>query len=141
MSGLGRNRTSDAEGRFRLNIPDGLAGELIVYSDRWAPRRVEVPAGGGDLGDVRLEAGVEFVGRLRDPRIESFIGEGRAAGLTAKAFVPGGRPLANQVIASKVPMAVRSAGSRSPWRARPTGKAASASRAQGLVQGLGGPVR
>ena len=77
MSSLGRNRTSDAEGRFRLTIPDGLAGELIVYSDRWAPRRVEVPAGGGDLGDVRLEAGVEFVGRLRDARIESFIGEGR----------------------------------------------------------------
>ena len=77
MSSLGRNRTSDAEGRFRLTIPDGRAGELIVYSDRWAPRRVEVPAGGGDLGDVRLEAGVEFVGWLRDSRIESFIGEGR----------------------------------------------------------------
>ncbi len=43
------------------------ASELIVYAEQWAPRRVSVAAGGGDLGDVRLEAGVELSGQLVMP--------------------------------------------------------------------------
>jgi hypothetical protein len=73
MSSLGCARATDAEGRFRLAIPHGTAAELIVYPERRAPlprgappyteqmvaRRVSVAAGGGDLGDIRLEAGWE----------------------------------------------------------------------------------
>jgi RNA polymerase sigma factor (sigma-70 family) len=64
MSSLGRTHTTDADGRFRLNIPEGHEAELIVYPRTWAPHRVSVSAGGGDVGDIKLEAGVELVGRL-----------------------------------------------------------------------------
>ena len=64
MSSLGRTISTDAGGRFRLNIPDGLEAELIVYPQAWAPRRVPVAASGGDLGDIKLEAGVELFGHL-----------------------------------------------------------------------------
>ena len=67
LSSLGRTRSTDARGHFRLTIPDGRAGELIVYSDRWAPRRVTIAPGGGNLGKIRLERGVEMVGRLSVP--------------------------------------------------------------------------
>jgi len=100
MSSLGRTRTTDAVGRFRLTIPDGREAELIVYPQKtWAPRRVSVAAGGGELGDIKLEVGVELVGHLRDSWSEGFVGKGRAEGLTAKALIPGGRPLAGKVIA------------------------------------------
>jgi hypothetical protein len=79
VSSRGRMPTTDAEGRFRLTRPAGAA-ELIIYSNRWAPRRVSVPPLRGDLGDVRLEAGVELIGHLRDS-------------------IPGGKPLAGKVIA------------------------------------------
>src|SRR5206468_11276184 len=78
-SSRGRMPTTDGEGRFHLTMPAGAA-ELIIYSDRWAPRRVSVPPLAGDLGDIRLEAGVELMGHLRDS-------------------IPGGRPLAGKVIA------------------------------------------
>ncbi len=64
MSSLGRTQTTDARGRFRLNIPDGQAAELIVYPESGAPRRVAVAAGGADLGDIKIEPGVELDGRL-----------------------------------------------------------------------------
>jgi RNA polymerase sigma factor (sigma-70 family) len=74
MSSLGRARTTDAEGRFRLAIPHGLAAELIIYPERRAPRadrvhtkqrvsrRVSVAAGGGELGEIPLEEGEEHAG-------------------------------------------------------------------------------
>ena len=98
-SSRGRMPTTDAEGRFRLTIPAAGAAELIIYSDRWAPRRVSVPSLGGNLGDIHLEAGVELIGHLRDSWSDPLTGRGRAEGLTAKAFIPGGRPLADKLIA------------------------------------------
>ena len=62
LSSLGRTRTTDAVGHFRLTIPDGRAGELIVYSDRWAPRRVAIAPGGGDLG----KSGLNGASKLSD---------------------------------------------------------------------------
>ncbi len=64
MSSLGRTLSTDASGRFRLNIPEGQAAELIVYPAAGAPRRVAVAAGGGDLGDIKIEPGIELDGRL-----------------------------------------------------------------------------
>src|SRR5262249_55889192 len=88
-SNLGKMPTTDVEGRFRLTRPPGAA-ELIIYSDRWAPRRVSVPASrGGDLGDIRLEAGVELIGHLRES-------------------APGGRPLEGKLIALQSPIAYQS---------------------------------
>ncbi len=85
LSSLGRTRTSDALGHFRLTIPDGRAGELIVYSDRWAPRRVAIASGGGDLGDIRLERGVEVVGRLSVPVAEALAVETKNLGAAPNA--------------------------------------------------------
>ncbi len=101
ISGQGRTRTTGADGRFRLNIPDGRDAELIVYPPSLAPRWVEVAAGGGELGDIRLEAGVELIGRLGEKANEIFEGQGPAKGLTATASMPGGRPLAGKVIAPR----------------------------------------
>jgi RNA polymerase sigma factor (sigma-70 family) len=98
LSGLGRTRTTDAEGRFRLTIPDGPAGELIVYSQRLAPRRISVPAGGGDLGDIKLEMGVEILGRLRNSE-KVFAGVRPVKGTTAERLGPGDRSLAGKMIA------------------------------------------
>jgi hypothetical protein len=50
-------------GPIQSDHPAGAA-ELIIYSERWAPRRVSVPSLAGDLGEIRLEAGTELVGRL-----------------------------------------------------------------------------
>jgi len=102
LSSLGRTRTTDAVGHFRLTIPDGRAGELIVYSDRWAPRRVEIASGGGNLGDIRLEPGIELVGRLSlaFPEDEVVAAKKLAAGVNATKKVPGGQNLvAGKVIA------------------------------------------
>ncbi len=91
QSSLGRARTTDAVGHFQLTIPDGRAGELIVYSDRWAPRRVEIAPGGGGLGDIRLERGVEVVGRLSlaSPEVEGVGANKLAAATAAPKKVPG----------------------------------------------------
>ncbi len=99
-SSLGRTRTTDAAGRFRLTIPDGRNAELIVYPQALAPRRVSVPAGGGELGDIPLEVGIELVGQLAaEFRNEVFVGKGPAEGLTAKALVPAGHLPVGKVIA------------------------------------------
>ena len=107
MSSLGRTRATDAEGRFRLTIPHGLATELIIYpelGDRQpnhltrsrVPRRVSIAAGGGDLGDIRLEEGVESNGGLIiSPMLLSLE---KASYLSANR-VPGGWTPAGLVIA------------------------------------------
>ena len=97
LSSLGRTRTTDAEGRFRLVIPHGRAAELIVYPESLAPRRVRIAAGGGDLGDVRLEAGVELSGQLVMPTA-SAISE-QVSEFAAQRSSAGGCPLAGKVIA------------------------------------------
>ncbi len=99
ISSLGRTRTTDAAGRFRLHIPDGRAAELIVYPPTLAPRRVDVAAGGGELGDIRLVAGVELVGWLGENGSEVVEGPGPAKGRTATIVLPPRRPLAGKVIA------------------------------------------
>ncbi|SIN79642.1 RNA polymerase sigma factor, sigma-70 family [Singulisphaera sp. GP187] len=99
MSGLGRTQTTDATGHFRLTLPDGRNAELIVYPQSLAPRRVRVPVGGGDLGDISLETGIEIDGSLEDARGIVFVGTGSAEGLTAEAFVPGSPPLPDKLIA------------------------------------------
>jgi peroxiredoxin len=97
ISSLGRIRTPDAAGHFQLNIPKGQNGELVIYSDNWAPRRVAVPAGGGDLGEISLEKGVEVIGTLTDPGSENVVG--RVDQKTTNAPPPNGRPLAGKLIA------------------------------------------
>jgi thiol-disulfide isomerase/thioredoxin len=105
MSSLGRARPTDADGRFRLTMPHGLAAELIIYPERRTPpphdahfeqlipRRVSVAAGGGDLGDVRLEAGVESIGTFPPARMPS----NQDPSLYTR--VPGGTVPIGQVIA------------------------------------------
>ena len=39
--------------------------ELMVIQRQWAPRRVTLPAGGDDLGDIRLEPGAPVEGTVR----------------------------------------------------------------------------
>ena len=97
LSSLGRTRTTDAEGRFRLVIPHGRAAELIVYPEQWAPRRVSVAAGGGDLGDVRLEAGAELSGQLVMPTAS--VSREQVQDFSAHQRIPGGWALAGKVIA------------------------------------------
>ena len=67
LSTLGRIRTTDAAGHFRLTIPDGRAGELIVYSDRWAPRRVAIASGGGDWATSGLSGASKLADGSRSP--------------------------------------------------------------------------
>jgi peroxiredoxin len=97
MSSLGRRRTTDAEGRFRLAIPHGRASELIVYPEQWAPRRVSIAAGGGDLGDVRLEAGVELSGQLVMPTAS--VSSEQMKDFSVHKRIPGGWALGGKVIA------------------------------------------
>ena len=109
MSSLGRARTTDAEGRFGLTIPRGLAAELIVYPERrpppprypstkqLVPRRISVAAGGGDLGDVRLEAGRECTETLIGPVLS--LRDVRVQDRSSFARVPGGWVPIGQVIA------------------------------------------
>jgi RNA polymerase sigma factor (sigma-70 family) len=97
LSSLGRLRTTDAEGRFRLAIPHGQAAELIVYPTKLAPRRVSVAAGRGDLGDVRLEAGVELSGDLTVPI--GLMSDEQAKAFSAHKGALGGLPFPGKVIA------------------------------------------
>jgi len=102
-SSRGRMPTTDADGRFRLTIPAGVA-ELIIYSDRWAPQRVAVWPSNFELGDIRLEAGVELIGHLRAPLGDEFLGyvlvQGATGdGLIVKGDTPKGKPLAGKLIA------------------------------------------
>ena len=61
-----RPRSADPEGRFELFAVPDMSTDLIVYSSQWAAKRVNVPAGQQDAGDIQLEPGTKVSGTLLD---------------------------------------------------------------------------
>ena len=61
-----RPRQTDADGRFVLSIPPEARTELTIHTSRWAAKRVKVPEGQSDAGDIRLEPGTRVSGVLLD---------------------------------------------------------------------------
>lgn len=63
-----RPRTTDADGRFELTVHAGTETELTAYAAHWMPKRVSVPAGKRDAGDIELEHGAVITGALVDEK-------------------------------------------------------------------------
>ena len=57
---------TDAEGRFRTNVPVGKALKLEFRAADTARNYVDIPADKSDLGDIRLSRGVRVAGRVLD---------------------------------------------------------------------------
>ena len=61
-----RARKTGPDGRFELEAAANAAMELTVHAPPWAPKRVLIPAGQLDAGDLSLERGATVSGTLVD---------------------------------------------------------------------------
>ena len=61
-----RSRITDEDGRFTFFVTPETQMDLIVYPSQWAAKRVTLPVGKLDPGDIRLEAGTTVLGTLLD---------------------------------------------------------------------------
>ena len=80
-----RPRTTGADGRFEIAVRPEMEIELTVYAAQWAPKRVAVPVGKRDAGDIQLEQGATVTGTFLDE-------EGKPAEgywVVAESFGPG----------------------------------------------------
>lgn len=89
-----RPREADAEGRFELYVVPGAKTELTVHTSRWAAKRVAVPAGQPDAGEIQLEAGATVSGVLLDEHGEPAAGYWLAAEAMLSSRTMGGIALA-----------------------------------------------
>jgi RNA polymerase sigma factor (sigma-70 family) len=61
-----RRMKTDANGRFEADVMSPGPAVLYLLPDRYAARYVKLTDPAGDLGDYKLERGVEVAGKLRD---------------------------------------------------------------------------
>jgi len=61
-----RPRTTDADGRFEVNVSPDMEIELTAYAAQWAPKGILVPAGKQDSGDIQLQPGAVVKGTFLD---------------------------------------------------------------------------
>ena len=61
-----RLRRTDQRGQFSFAVNPKMGIDLVVQSDHWAAKRLFVPAGQTDIGDIQLERGTSIQGMLSD---------------------------------------------------------------------------
>lgn len=61
-----RLHRTDQRGQFAFAVNPKMGIELVVQSDHWAAKRLFVPVGQTDIGDIQLERGTSIRGRLLD---------------------------------------------------------------------------
>jgi len=61
-----RPRITDGDGRLKFFVTPQTQVDLTLYPSQWAAKRVTLPAGKLDFGDIRLEAGTTVSGTLLD---------------------------------------------------------------------------